>query len=371
MAGNTQTQRISSNDVQNTDMNLILSPLDSVMQIALDLSAASHAARRNSLQDGTFSNIITHINEAKNNIINYLFKNNQALTAIGEPINQSKTHISSYASIVKKKNPPNNLIINAGLSKPDHSTILETEQKIVSVLKKTQSHATMLTTNASDSGNIVVKFNTNDDLKALKPEIEKELGNKVKVNSFVLPKIKIVGVPQFFETKNKKDAENSIIADNPPLKQLLETGSETFELLFDFKSKNGKSLVFKCSPKVRALLYSLGDTIKVEYKQCRLYDRIHLSHCTKCAQYGHTRKLCTSTSTHCTYCACTHDSVDCPYKDKKELHKCYNCFISRNDDIKNNASTHNAFSENCPIFAHLKNKLIERTDFGFLRQEKI
>lgn len=354
---------------QNDDMSKILSPLDQILQLTLDLINASHSAKRNSLQDNTLQTIISNVNETKNHIINLLFNVNKSVknfvndsqTTPTFPLNTQAT----YANVTKSSEPTNNIIIPLGNTKPENNTVIDTERKIVNILKKTNSNATVISTNATDKGNIVIKFKRNDDLNALKSEVTQEFGNKIKLISHVLPKIKIVGVPSFFDTTNKDDALNSIVNANKPLQQLLKNKEETFEFLFAFKSKVGQSLVIKCSPNVRALIKSHNDSLIVEHKQCRVFDRFFISHCGKCALYGHTRRNCTSSSINCTYCAKSHDSLVCPEKDNISAHACFNCQTSNNENFRNNALSHNSFSDDCPVFLHLKNKLISRTDFGF------
>lgn len=367
----TQSQQ-SAHSANKSMIDAIIAPLDSVLQLALDLTSASHTVKRTSLQDNTFQNIILHINEAKNNIITHLFNCNQtSLSPKANSDNKNKQEKITYSSALMKKDPPpNSIVISAGTSKPSQTNVTDAEQKVISVLKKTSSNATVLATSGTENGNIVVKFKKGDDLKSIKSEFDKEFNNAVKLNSSVQPKIKIVGIPSFFDTSNNANVERCILNENPLLKATLENNKETFQFLFSFNSNIGKSLIFKCSPKVRELLKSNGDIITVEHKQCRLYDRLHLNHCGKCSKYGHSRKTCTSATPNCTYCAEQHDSLNCPNKENKNLHKCFNCNTCNINDYKINSATHNAFSDKCPIYIQLKNKLIARTDFGYQRQEQ-
>ena len=107
-----------------------------------------------------------------------------------------------------------------------------------------------------------------------------------------------------------------------------------------------------------------GDIIKIGYNECKLYDRFHVTQCSKCWAFGHVAQNCRTDFVTCTFCSENHSYKDCKHKSNITLHKCTNCLKSSNNDIKNSAQTHNSYASSCPIKQQQLQKLISRTDSG-------
>ena len=53
-----------------------------------------------------------------------------------------------------------------------------------------------------------------------------------------------------------------------------------------------------------------------------------------------------------------------PHKKNIQHHSCINCLLSKTESIKINATKHNAFSFQCPLYINERNRIISRTEFG-------
>jgi len=337
-------------------MARIITPLDNIINIVNDLIKNSHANRRGSSLDSAFDRIISNVNDAKNCIIEHFIDKTPSSNITKE---REKTYVDVVQSTTKLKN---NLIIPMDDKKPDKETITQFEADVYNIIKEQNIPSTILKTSATDNGNLVVNFQKNDDIVEIKDKLTAKYGKIIKMVKPFQPKIKIVSVPSQFELKEPKEIIETLVASNDVLKEEYNNNKECIQFLFQYKVGNRKTLVLKCSPKLRQLLKSTGDCLKVYFKLCKVYDRHHVFQCSKCCQFGHSRKNCKSEITACTFCGDAHDYQSCPIKNEKNRHKCYNCFKSDNSE---NANSHGAFDANCPIKNALLVKMISRTDNGF------
>ena len=343
-------------------MEQIISPLDNIINVVHDLQKTGNNTRRGSTQEDKFENILGNINTAKNNIIMYFSDiiNNRPPQPSPLP---PKAEIKSYANVVQPQRTANKLIIPVSKITPNTDEIAKTEQRLVDIIKKSNIPATVIKTSATDRGNIVFNFHKDDNIDSIKEPLTKEFGN-IKMKKAISPKIKIIGVPSYFNTNDKKEVIDHIIENNSFIKSLTKAEQDTLEFLFSYDIKNHKSLVLKCSPTVRAAIFNNKDKIKVGLSLCRAYDRIHVLQCSKCCRFGHNYRNCKVETFTCAHCSENHKSSDCPTKNSSESYRCINCSLSNEDAYKKSASHHNAFSTTCPLYAKERKLIISRTDFG-------
>ena len=233
-------------------MSTIISPLDNILNTVNDLIKSNQSGRRGSSLQDAFDSIIQNVNDAKNNIIKHFVEKNSKLTYEKSDIN--------YATAVKnKRNLKNNIIIPIANNIPDKSTAEKFESRIFNILEDKKSTATVLKTSTTDKCNLVINFKHNDNIDEIKNLFSNEFGNKVKVVKPFLPKIKIVSVPATFDTNNKDNIIKSITECNETLKNEFLLNKDCMEFLFSYNVNGNKTLIIKCSPKVRNLLKNSGD----------------------------------------------------------------------------------------------------------------
>ena len=75
------------------------------------------------------------------------------------------------------------------------------------------------------------------------------------------------------------------------LQKLYEENKNNLQFLFSYEINGHKSLIFKCSPEIRAILKAQNDCIKIYHFQCKLYNRIHATQCSNCCKHGHAKKI--------------------------------------------------------------------------------
>lgn len=348
-------------------MEEIITPLDAIIKSIDDLRCASHVARKSNASEQTFDDILANVNLAKNGIIKHLFaslKSNEASLPLTNNKSKSFKNDELFSTVLKKTQISNKVIIPIGNSKPTQSTIDVTEQKVTNLLKSNSISATILKTTSSDKGNITVHFAKDDGLESIKKEMVREFGENVKLSTPLLPNFKVISVPNYFNTENKDEVVKNILQNNLYLNEILKNKAEKLEFLFSFNTKTGKSLIFKCSPNVRQALKLNHDTIKVDSKQCKLYNRIFIHQCSFCCKLGHTKHNCQSQKPFCTFCCQEHEFKNCQVKHDANKHCCKNCLEASDTVTKQNACTHHAFSTTCPLIIAQKERITSRTDFG-------
>jgi len=341
----------------------IIKPLDNIIQVVNDLIKTSHTGRRGSSLDNAFDSIIENVNIAKNNIITHLIDNADVTKGNIEEVHKiSNVPIHSditYSSALKNKPATNNIIIPLGEKKPDNSVVNDVENRVHNILKEVKSSATIIKTSTTDKGNYVINFKTDDNIDQIKEDFIPHFGDKVKVVKAIQPKIKIVGIPMQFDTSDKENVVQYISETNDTIKNELNVDKECLKFLFAYNVNNCKSIVLRCSPKLRHLLKNSGDKVIISHKLCKLYDRHHVLQCANCCGFGHSTNNCKKDSSQCTFCAGNHSYKNCTNKNNKEAHQCFNCATS--DSYKSHCNTHNSFSDKCPIKITLRNKIISRT----------
>lgn len=342
-------------------MSEIITPLDNIITLITNLQQQSHVERRLSLNEHLCTKILDNVNQAKNAIITKLLD-----TQHKSKITQSDDESKSYANVASiKYKPCNSLIVNTGTTKPDLNEQLNTEKRVIETLNAHNAKATIQKTNSTDNGNVVFYFDSKDKIVPLQKAFEDEFGKKVKFKTPILPKIKVVSVPSYFDVSNKEEAVKSIIESNSCIKNALESDKNLmFQFLFSYKRESTQTLIFKISPKIRDLLKKQDDKISVLHKRCPIYDHLHITFCTNCLEYGHKTGSCTKNITICSKCNGTHTLKSCPNKRNSELHKCNSCLNSSDIKIKNLANSHATFDKSCPIFKQKIDNLISRTEYG-------
>ena len=100
-------------------------------------------------------------------------------------------------------------------------------------------------------------------------------------------------MPKSFPIENKNDVISNLIASSTFLQEdFHENISDCLQFLFSYDINGNQSLIFKCSPEKRKKLKDQGDVIKIGYNECKLYNRFHVTQCSKRCAFGHVAQNC-------------------------------------------------------------------------------
>ena len=121
--------------------------------------------------------------------------------------------------------------------------------------------------------------------------------------------------------------------------------------------------VIKMSPDVSNAIARSGNRVFLGLTSCRAFDRFWATQCRHCQKFGHTKDRCPAknTSPTCSFCAGPHALLVCP--DKSVL-RCVNCSSLGSPAER---CHHSASSLDCPVMISERNRVMEDTDLGSLK----
>jgi hypothetical protein len=337
-----------------------VSPLDTILETVKTIYNSKTQIRK-----AHYETIKENINDMKNKIIDFL------LPLVNQPprsdangnmnVNPQPTFQPSYAQVTKTAAPKQksvNVILKTGLkSEVEPKKVFDYEKSVAESLMKSNIKATIQGTLPTKNGDIVMKFDKNDDVATIAKHISEKLNIKTHGRGLLLPKIKITHIPEYV-TKDPDELAKVIVNSNEWLKDLTRNGN-SFIVLFTYKVKDLFTAVCKISPVIRHRLLLEDKRIRVGMRSCPISDRIHLTKCGKCLKYGHKTATCRTDSYTCSWCSGDHETSGCTEKENTSAHKCTNC--TRSDEQSVN---HAAHSSSCPTFFKERERMRNRTDWG-------
>jgi len=340
-------------------------PLDTILETVKLIYNSKTQIRK-----AHYEKIEESINEMKSKIIDYLLplakqppKSNIINRTNRDPSQFFNTQ-TSYAEVVRRpaalKQKNVNVILKTGFkSEAVPKTIVSYEKSVAESLMKSNIKATIHATLPTRNGDIVMKFDKNDDIASISKHIGEQLNIKTQGRGLLHPKIKITHIPEYV-TNDPNALTKVILESNEWLKDLSRDGN-SLEVLFTYKVKNLYSAICKVSPAIRQRLLLEDQRIRVGMRSCPITDRIHLTKCGKCLKFGHKTANCRAESFTCSWCAGDHKTLECTEKENNSAHKCANCILQFDGE---RSVTHASHADDCSIYIKERERLINRTDWG-------
>ena len=315
-----------------------------------------------SVKDMQFIDIKVH--EMKNRIINYLLIDcpNSAKNATRPPPSQEAIdHLNTekWPPLPKTRSRSTLLIKSDASKKFEASDVSQMECEVNNLITKQNINATISSSSSTKTGDIVIRFDQKDDVKVIARKVESEMGYRTQSRPVSLPKLTMSYVPKYISVKTDSVAE-LLIKSNPWLEDYVKDG-ETFDVLFMYEVRDWKSIVLKCSPKIRSEIIRLGNTLRIENRRCPVKDRFHIQQCGKCLAFGHKTRACVRDQS-CAHCSGGHGVSACPVKSDKSKLLCSNC--NKSSENVNMDKDHSAYSKSCPLYSKLVKRQIEVTHWG-------
>ena len=307
------------------------------------------------------------IHEMKNRLINHLLlrekeKFDGAFKRKEQPI--SETNDKEWPALThftqsRDKHQSTVILKSSSDNKLKPSDVHVVESKIHQMLSSEKIKATIHSSFANRSGDVVIKFDENDDVHAIAKKVENDLGYKANCRAFFEPKMTISYVPKYLSLK--ENVTEMIVKSNNWLEEMLSKG-ERLEVLFTYEVKDWSSIVCKMSPNVRTEIINRGCSLKIENRLCPIKDRFHVLQCGNCLGFGHKTKVCKKDTPCCSHCGEGHRWQDCPYKNQEKKLHCFNCGKAKGENVSD--CNHDARSRLCPVYKNQLKKQIERTSWG-------
>ena len=149
------------------------------------------------------------------------------------------------------------------------------------IIKISKNKSAIIKSQSSKDGKVIIHFDERDDIKSVEKNLTDEFGENVSFTNSIIPKIKIVGIPAYIDTKDTKIFKEKFLSENEELKCLMNCTENIFEILFSYeRSQRGnvsKTALVKVSPEIRK--YLLNSKIIIASKICKIYDNVHVKQC--------------------------------------------------------------------------------------------
>ena len=237
------------------------------------------------------------------------------------------------------------------VKKPSDKSAQETLDMTVNVIQTNELQ--VVDTRVTSSGDTIVTLPNVEAAVKFKSRLQSDSPSsqtvdleKKKVN------ISVVGVPG----TTCDSLLNEILRKNPQIQSLIAThGTDHVITVNHIRPTRIKPAVNQAnltvSNTVRDLISKRNDRLLIGDMSCRVYSvTSNVKRCVKCQGLGHWHKECTAGKVTCANCAeQTHETRDCPNKDKQ---KCANCMKSG----KTVTTPHRANSSICPAYLAERSK---------------
>ena len=133
-----------------------------------------------------------------------------------------------------------------------------------------------------------------------------------------------------YSDENKSKLKDAIYEKNPSLKPYIDEG-KIFDILFikkDFRRDGYSFAALKVDKEIYTAIRQLKNYLYIDFSRCVVNDRLRVTQCYRCQQFGHLSSDCPSQTQVCRYCSEAHSAKDCPSKSKTNQYKCANCKLN-------------------------------------------
>lgn len=255
------------------------------------------------------------------------------------------TH-ATYSNVVKKANVKPTIVIRPKTKQTCAKTIDEISKKI------NKNDINVCDTRNARDGVVILRCQNKSETLKAKQVVNEKLGSNYDV---ILPKVK---QPRVRISNIATDIPNDSIVDE--LKRNNEQIKDIDLKLVTviprkLRSVESNDAVFEVCCESYNKLIEIS-VLNLPWRECRVYEHLHVIRCYKCCGYFHKSTECTQTQ-KCSRCAGAHKHSEC----KSKLSCCVNCKLV-NEKFKLNLKTnHHAWDKNCPVYqrklASVRNKI--------------
>lgn len=254
----------------------------------------------------------------------------------------------SYANVVKKTVKP------AVVIKPKTKQISsKTLEEISNNVDKTEINVCS-TRNVRDGG-VVLRCENPADTMKVKQMVNDKLGDKYEVT---LPKIKN---PRLRVTNVDAEIEkDSILNELKKHNDQLKNAELSLVTVINRKRNNHayNDVVIEMKADLYKAVLEKG-SLKLPWRECRVYEHIHLKRCFKCCGYSHKSNECKHDQ-KCSRCAGSHKYSDC----KNSNLCCVNCKFANDKYNMNIDTNHHAWSKDCPVYKRRVSALVSKIEYS-------
>ncbi|XP_050308407.1 uncharacterized protein LOC126744878 [Anthonomus grandis grandis] len=206
-------------------------------------------------------------------------------------------------------------------------------------------------------GGVVIGCSDKNQIKDLRTQLEKQLGQKytVEVPSLKKPKMKIVNINK--DDVGLEDSDSTIIDLIVKWNNLFD-GEDFYMKVLKKSVNNFKNinLILEADSITHNKLLS-QERVKLGWSRCRVFNHVSVLQCFNCMGFNHYGKDCKSQQI-CSRCSGNHSYKECRSNEKK----CINCIKSKKPN-ENLDVSHEALSRECPCLLRIISLYNKKVDY--------
>lgn len=263
--------------------------------------------------------------------------------------NQMDTHTNTYANAAKSPIETIRHNVPKIIVKPkQRQNVSETKTDIKNI-DLAEINVGIKSIQARDTGTLVIKCETETQIKKLLETAKKQFENKyeIKLSKMRNPKIKI---PNFRQAMTAEEIQRSIDGQN--------NISGLVTISYIKANKNGSKTIFCdcCSIAFKAIM-EMGK-INIGWERYSAFEDLSVLRCFKCQGYNHKVKDCKS-DVVCLLCSGSHEQDKCTSNKKC----CKNCKFANDKYKKDYNIEHSPTDPNCPSLIYYIEILKSNTNY--------
>lgn len=255
----------------------------------------------------------------------------------------------SFANVVKSDKIKPAVVIKPKSRQNSKKTMDDISNKI------DKSQVSVCDTRNIREGGVVLRCNNKNDTMKVKEMVRESLGDEYEV---ILPAIKNPRVRITNVCTNIPDEQivNELKANNEQIQSI------DMKLVTCIpKRKRGATsndVIFEVDADAYSKLLHIG-TLNLPWRECRIYEHIHLKRCFKCCGYSHISSQC-NREQFCSKCAGKHKQAEC----RNNRTCCINCkSLNERYNLKLDTN-HHAWSHNCDVYQRRIQNMRSKIEFN-------
>lgn len=204
-------------------------------------------------------------------------------------------------------------------------------------------------------GGVVLRCNTSNETMKVKQLVHEKLGDAYEI---VLPKIKLprVRITNIDTDIQKDEIVNELKKHNTSIINMNISLITVIAKKYRGHSYNDIVIEIDCDSYVQLMKMK---KLELPWRECRIFDHLHVIRCYKCCGFSHKSSQCTKTQV-CSKCSGEHKFADCTAKQNC----CINC-KSSNQKYKTKFDTkHGAYSKECQLLKRQLSKLVSKIEYN-------
>ncbi|CAK1578892.1 unnamed protein product [Parnassius mnemosyne] len=190
---------------------------------------------------------------------------------------------------------------------------------------------------------VILGCRTEEEINKVKKRL-KQAGKDLNVSD-IKNKDPLVILRDVMQYNKDEEIIKAIRTQNKQLFKEITEKEDRMEIKYRKRTRNPHTshIMMRVSPQIWNRLIE-AEVIHIDLQRVRVMDQSPLVQCSRCLEYGHSKRICTETTDVCSHCGGPHLKTECADWLSGAIPECRNCNKANHD-----RKDHNAFSSDCPV----------------------